>query len=60
MEIIMERSPAEQALIDFAKRIEAERNALKDALQKIHDQPNCRYEVEAQLGKEVWDALHSA
>lgn len=56
----MERSPAEQALIDFAKRIEAERNALKDALQKIHDQPNCRYEVEAQLGKEVWDALHSA
>ena len=56
----MERSPAAQALIYYAKRIEAERNALKAALQKIHDQPNCRYEVEAQLGEEVWDALHSA
>lgn len=29
----------------------------KDALQAIHDHPNCRHEVEAQLGQEVWQAL---
>ena len=56
----MERCPAAQALIECDKRIEAERNALKAALQKIHAQPNCRYEVESQLGEEIWDALHSA
>ena len=55
-----ERWPAAQALIDYAKRIEAERDELKASLQKIRDQPNCRYEVEAQLGEEVWDALHGA
>lgn len=56
----MERSTAAQALIDCAKRIESERNALKEALEKIRAQPNCRHEVEAQLGEEVWDALRSA
>ncbi|WP_168709673.1 hypothetical protein [Rhodanobacter lindaniclasticus] len=56
----MERSPAAQALIDCAKRLEAERNAMKAALEKIRAQPNCRHEVEAQLGEEIWDALHSA
>lgn len=49
----VERSPAAQALIDYAIRIETQRNALKAALQMIHDQPNCRHEVEAQL-KEIY------
>lgn len=31
--------------------------ALRAALQQIHDQPNCRHEVEAQLGNEIWQAL---
>lgn len=53
----MERSQAAQALIDCAKRIETERDRLKTALQMIHDQPNCRHEVEAQLGEEMWDVL---
>ena len=35
-----------------------ERNTLKEVLQKIYDQPNCRYEVEAQLGEDVWNAVH--
>lgn len=53
----MKRSPAAQALIDCLKRIEAERNALKEALQKIRNQPNCRHEIEAQLGEEIWDVI---
>ena len=54
---IINRSPAAQALIDCAKMIEAKHNSIKEALQKIHDHPNCRYEVEAQFGKEIWDSL---
>lgn len=53
----VERSPAAQALIDYAIRIETQHNALKAALQMIHDQPNCRHEVEAQLGEKIWDAI---
>ncbi|MDA8128724.1 MAG: hypothetical protein M0Z73_08535 [Betaproteobacteria bacterium] len=53
----MERGQAAQALIDCAKQIEAQRDALKEALKKIHDHPNCRHEVESQLGEEVWDPL---
>ncbi len=55
-----ERGPAAQALIDFARKADMERNALKVALQKIHDQPNCRFEVEAQLGGDIWDLLYIA
>lgn len=55
----MECSLAGQLLIDYVRRIEAKRNALKEALQKIHDNPNCRHEVEAQLGSEMWDGLRN-
>lgn len=53
----VKRSPAAQALIDCLKRVEAERNELKEALQKIRNQPNCRYEIEAQFGTDIWQVL---
>ena len=44
---------AVDAMRDLANQVEA----LQSALAKIKINPNCRHEVEAQLGEEIWKPL---
>lgn len=39
------------------KALMAENSKLRIALQRIYKQPNCRHEVEAQLGEDIWKAI---
>ena len=40
--------------LEYANEAIAE---LVQALKDIHGHPNCRHEVEAQLGQETWDVI---
>ena len=43
-----------------AQEIDRNREAIAElvaTIKGIHGQPNCRYEVEAQLGEETWDVI---
>jgi len=44
---------AVKAIRDLANQVEA----LREALEQIKNNPNCRHEVEAQLGEEIWKPL---
>lgn len=44
-------------LVMDALKYRRQRDELLEALKSIKDQPNCRHEVEAQLGADTWKII---
>lgn len=46
-----------ESIVSAGVTLSDEIERLVATIKSIHDHPNCRYEVEAQLGDETWDVI---